>query len=128
VPSLIAGIAVFSVRKWSYPVFLVSMLWITFQMLRTFSPHLHITELIFTIILPILFNFLYVSYILLPKVRAAYYDPGLRWWETKPRYVFSTAIKFTIDGEVIDGKMTNISEGGLFALLANPIEPNSLVN
>jgi uncharacterized membrane protein len=127
VPSLVAGIAVYSVKKWSYPVFLVCMSWITWQMFYKFSYHFSASELIITVLLPMLINIAYVSYILLPKVRAPYYDPRLRWWETKPRYVFETDIKITYADIVTEGKMTNISEGGLFAIIPTAIEPNTIL-
>lgn len=127
VPSVVAGIAVYSVKKWSYPVFLICMAWITSQMFYKFSFEYSKTELFFTIIIPMLINIVYVSYILLPKVRAPYYDPRLRWWETKPRYVFTTEIKITHGDLTTVGNMTNISEGGLFAIVPTPIEPNSVI-
>lgn len=128
VPSVVAGVAIYCVKKWSYPVFLVSMAWITIQMLTKFQAHLDLSELFFTIIVPMLMNILYVSYILLPKVRAPYYDPRLRWWETKPRYVFSTDLFISNNGETTQGKMTNISEGGLFAVIPEAFEPNTTID
>lgn len=127
IPSLVAGIAVYCVKKWSYPVFLICMLWLTFQIFYSLSPNMTFSELFFTLILPMSMNILYVSYILLPNVRAAYYDPRLRWWENKPRYVFSTDIKIRSEENMILGTMSNISEGGLFASIATPIEPNTVI-
>ncbi len=128
VPSLIAGFAVYSVKKWSYPVFLVCMAWLTYQMLSTFSPHIRFSLLLLTIILPMIINILYVSYILLPNVRAAYFDPRLRWWETKPRYIFSTEMSIEENGKLTAAQITNISEGGIFAIVSVPVEPNTVVN
>lgn len=128
VPSLVAGVAVYCVKKWSYPVFLLCMVWIAIQVFFKFSYALRGFEFFLTVILPMLINILYVSYILLPKVRAPYYDPRLRWWETKPRYVFSTDLKITYNNEAVEGKMTNVSEGGLFAIIPTMIEPNSMID
>lgn len=127
VPSLIAGYAVYSVKKWSYPVFLICMAWITCQMFFKFSYQFSGSEFFLTVIIPMIINIGYVSYILLPKVRAPYYDARLRWWETKPRYVFETDIKITFADTFTDGKMTNISEGGLFAIIPTSIEPNTII-
>ena len=127
VPSVIAGIAVYSVKKWSYPVFLLCMAWITCQMFYKFSFDFTKTELFLTVIIPMLINIVYVSYILLPKVRAPYYDPRLRWWETKPRYVYATDIKISYNNIQTSGQMTNISEGGLFAIINESIEPNTVI-
>jgi Tfp pilus assembly protein PilZ len=128
VPSLVAGIAVYNVKKWSYPVFLISMAWITLQMFYKFSAQeIQTSDFLVTIIIPMIINIGYVSYVLLPKVRAPFFDPRLRWWETKPRYVFSTEIEITNGETITEGKMTNISEGGLFAVTSGAIEPNSIV-
>ncbi|MBY0414589.1 MAG: hypothetical protein K2Q18_10500, partial [Bdellovibrionales bacterium] len=105
VPSLVAGYSVYSVKKWSYPVFLICMVWITIQVFFKFSYALRGMDFVLTVILPMFINVVYVSYILLPKVRAPYYDPRLRWWETKPRYVFETDLKISYNDVSADGKM-----------------------
>jgi hypothetical protein len=119
VPSYVAGFAIYSVKKWSYPVFLSCMLFIASQMLVKFS--------IASVLLPMTINIFLVSYVLLPKVRAAYYDPRLRWWETKLRYLFVTKIEIGHHETWYLGKMTNISEGGVFALIPSVIAPETIV-
>jgi hypothetical protein len=126
VPSLIAGTAVFCVKKWSYPVFLSCMAWITIQIFLTYSPHINSLHLFLLILFPLTVNILYVSYILLPKVRAPYFDSRLRWWETSPRYVFETDISINLEQSTASGKITNISEGGLFAITEKSMDPNSI--
>jgi Tfp pilus assembly protein PilZ len=124
VPSIVAGIAIYAVKKWSYPVFFVSILWITIEIIYYFVPHFKPLTLFFVVILPMLINFLYGSYILLPEVRATYFDPRLRWWETKPRYIYSTRVEIN----ELTGVMTNISEGGLFLFTPHAFDPNTIVN
>lgn len=127
VPSFVAGIAVYCVKKWSYPVFLTCMLWITTRMFITFSSHWSFWEITFSLFVPMVINILYVSYVLLPNMRAAYINPRLRWWETKPRYFFSTNIEIFFNDKTILGQISNISEGGLYCVIPTSIEPNSLV-
>jgi hypothetical protein len=127
VPSVLAGYAIYSVKKWSYPVFLACMLWITCHMLSKFSSHTF-SELLFSAIIPMIINIVYVSYLLLPKMRAPFYDARLRWWETKPRYVYSTDVQVSFNNNTSEGQMTNISEGGLFAIIPMAIEPQTTLN
>lgn len=127
VPSLTAGFAIYSVKKWSYPVFILCMVWITIQMFSKFS-HMSSFDQIFSAFVPMLVNIAYVSYLLLPKMRAPFYDARLRWWETKPRYFYSTDIKVSFNDTHTEAQMTNISEGGLFAIVPMPIEPNTIVD
>jgi hypothetical protein len=126
-PGSIAAYAIYSVRKWSYPVFLVCIAWITVQVFRDFTVNMALSAILLKIGLPILINFVCVSYFLLPEVRATYYDPRLRWWETKPRYLFSTDLVITLGKNELKGKTTNISDGGMFAILPQPIETGSVV-
>lgn len=128
VPSLLSSIAIYNVKKWSYPVFLSSMIWITARATYLYSNQLQLSELILTILLPMLINILFVSYLLLPNLRAIYCDLKLQWWETKPRYLFLSDLIVVNNGNIIHGKVTNISEGGLFALISTPIESKSLVD
>lgn len=131
IPSLVAGVAVYSIKKWSYPVFLISMLWLTFYIFQNLDPGITFKEIFFTIVIPMAINILYVTYLLLPNVRAVYFNPRLRWWETKPRYIFATNMKITSPDQpekIITGVMANISEGGLFAQIHTPLEPNSVIN
>ncbi|MDO9181406.1 MAG: PilZ domain-containing protein [Bacteriovorax sp.] len=127
-PSLVAGISLFSVKKWSYPVFLISIYSIAFQMIYTFSPHLKFPQLIYTILLPVLVNIFYVSYILLPKIRAPYDNKRLRWWEAKPRYFFSTEVNIRSNGNKTLGKLVNISEGGINAAVDGTIDQSADVD
>jgi len=127
IPSLISGIAIYCVRKWSYPVFLVCMSWITLKMILSTKLSFDNVDIIFTFLIPMAANIFFVSYILLPEVRAAYFDPRLRWWETKSRYLITNDLKIKINEELLDAKISNISEGGLFAEIPKSVEPQAEV-
>ena len=128
VPSLVACFAIYNVKKWSYPLFLSAMFWIILKMFYIYSNQISFFGLILTMLIPMLINILFVSYILLPNVRAAYFDPKMRWWETAPRYIFSNPVKINLDGGIILGNMTNISIGGLFINIMSPLKPDTLIS
>lgn len=67
--------------------------------------------------IPLVFNGLFIYFILIPNVRAAYLDPRLRWWETKPRYCINEKVEIKgSDLEVSsdNAMISNFSEGGIF--------------
>jgi hypothetical protein len=127
VPSLAASLAVYSVKKWSYPVFFAAILCSTYE---TFSLNpnsgMSYSEMFSYMIVPVGFNLLYSFYLLLPNVRAIYYNPRMRWWETKPRYVFSTKMLMSHGDSEVLVQMANISEGGVLALMP-AMDPGSVV-
>ncbi len=61
-----------------------------------------------------LINLLVVGYFILPQVRQVYFDPRLRWWETKPRFKAEFETDFTWVDQKAKGEIMNLSEGGLF--------------
>jgi len=133
IPSFVAGVAIYLVKKWSYLIFLICMGFISFQVIFSYSEGLSFIDLFFLLIIPLAINLLYVSYILLPEVRATYFDPRLRWWESKPRYFFETDIQISFENEMLStetmlAKLSNISVGGLFVIMPKGLGQNSHVN
>ncbi len=107
----IGGIAVYAVRKWSYPVFFLVTAWAFYGNYKTWYYNPDALPIWLLIIATIL-NFVGVAYILIPEVRKVYMDPSLRWWESKPRYLVD--IDNLNQSNEISGKIFNISEGGVF--------------
>lgn len=109
----IAGIALFAVKKWSFPLFVLVEVWVFITNLTYFNELYQSNQiwlLGFFIFFGIL-NIAVVGYLLLPAVRIAYLDPRVRWWEAKPRY--SINIEGKVDGQTT-GTIVNISESGIF--------------
>lgn len=127
-PSIVAGVAIYSVKRWSYPVFLTSMVWLFTQSLTDYGQETPLLTRLISLGLPMIFNILVVSYVLLPNVRAAYFNPRLRWWESKPRYRFEANISIKRDSKEVLGKISNISEGGVFISTEGPIGVDQLIN
>ena len=113
-PGFISAIAIYCVKKWSYPVFLLCMGWLLSQILLNLQ-HTNDSYLItMTVVAPLVFNIVLVSYFLIPAVKTTYYDPRVRWWEAKPRYIVDLKSEINYSGQKSSGKLANISEGGAF--------------
>jgi hypothetical protein len=120
-----AGVAIYMVKEWSYPIFLGVMSWVLYsnyitwkEYPGTFSgPMMFVTFVV---------NFALVSYFLIPQVRAAYFNRLLRWWESAPRFTIN------VPGTLVAGRskkkvqVTNLSEGGAFIASASRLERDSI--
>lgn len=71
-----------------------------------------------------LINIAIVGYFMIPSVRVVYFDPKLRWWETKPRYSTDFQAKIFAGDRTIVGQVKNISEGGLFVEVSADVPMN----
>jgi len=114
----VAGFAIYAMKKWSYPIFLVAMLWgfyVNYDTWHNYPQLFPLTLLIFIYVV----NTAIVSYFLIPAVRMVYFNPRLRWWESKPRYRLgvSSHVKRS-EGSQFDCEIGNISEGGVFLATA----------
>jgi hypothetical protein len=110
----IAGFAILRMRRWSYGVFLGAMGWSLWAKIRTWD---YASQMLppWGLALIYLGEVLLVGYFLLPAVRTTYFDPRVRWWESKPRYELK--LPSTIDrkeGERVEGRVLNVSQGGAF--------------
>jgi hypothetical protein len=114
IPSTVAAFAIYKVRKWSFPVVLVIILWLSGNMLKEFSTLYGFWTILVAIIIPILINIALVSYILIPNVYIFYRDSLLRWWERDKRFVHVAPVEILLDGKELHGKILNVSMGGCF--------------
>jgi hypothetical protein len=109
----IAGVAIWAMKPWSYPVSFAAILWAAirnFQRLDYASGVMSATM----IVAVYAFQLALVVYLLLPRVRRTYFDPSVRWWESKPRYVLKLAAVVRAGGRERQVSMLNLSEGGAF--------------
>lgn len=110
----IGAFAIFSVKKWSYPVFLSVMAYQTgnlFYQAHAYPDILN-AKLVFFISM---LNLGLVSYFLSPRVRTVYYDQRLKWWESSPRYdVTMECLIGGKEGRDCKAQALNISVGGIF--------------
>jgi hypothetical protein len=114
-PSWIAAFATYRIKNWSIPVFLVCMAWATGDFFIEIYSHFNLIQSFLIIALPIIFNGLFIFYFLIPAVKEVYINPRLRWWESKPRYIYTAPINLHLnEEEKLKGEIHNISEGGVF--------------
>jgi hypothetical protein len=110
---ILGGILIYICKRWSYYLYLslmvVPCVYGYFFWLRQPS-----FELALYLILAYLINLTMVVYFMLPQVRQVYFDPRLRWWETKPRFEVEVDTEIFIQDQVAKGYIKNISEGGVF--------------
>jgi hypothetical protein len=123
----LAGAAIFAFRPWSYAVFVGITSWNILYNLNVWWQFPQLVSL------PILLsahavNIGLVTYFLLPAVRAAYFNPKLRWWESKPRFFVDIPATFD-DGEG-DRRcvITDLSEGGAFITTSRKLEADENIH
>jgi hypothetical protein len=109
----VAGVCIFLMKKWSYPLFLsilAFMFYSNYETWREYPDVFNLPNLLFAYAL----NLGIVTYFLLPAVREVYFNPRLRWWEAKPRYSVNLASEVECSTGPRKSVVTNISEGGAF--------------
>jgi hypothetical protein len=112
---IIAGYSIYACQRWSFYAYILSMaLLFYFSYSGYMSKVEHLS--LFPVILVYLVNISIVTYFLVPAVRNIYFDRRMRWWEIQSRYEASfNCLWFNIKSKRwIEGKVTNISENGLF--------------
>ena len=109
----IAGIAIFAIKAWSYPVYIPIMAWSFYSSFRAVHDHPEYFSAI-SMSLAFLTTFLVVSYFLIPAVRAAYFDPRLRWWESQPRYPVDLPVEVKFGSLSTQARITDVALGGIF--------------
>ncbi len=110
----LAGYTIFSVEKWSYRAYLVTMLCITANNFYWWHHFPIPLGLAWTIFIQVI-NILTVSYFLNPKIRTIYYTDAIKWWKSKPRYPLSAFCQIDRAPDITaHAQTTDISEGGLF--------------
>jgi len=122
----IAGVALFVIKRWSLPLFFTMELLVGYDYFVRYSqvPGENTMFLVFGILA---LNLAIVSYFLIPAVWEIYYNPRLRWWESKPR--FRVVIPATLEGTWDSAPCTivDISEGGAYIQTKKKIELNKPV-
>ena len=81
---LAGAVLIYICKKWSYILYIVLM---TIPFGYSLLSYLKNATFGMTVALVVFYfvNMLVIGYFLLPAVRRLYFDPRMRWWETKPR-------------------------------------------
>lgn len=114
----IGGIALLSVKKWGYPIFVGVQAYSIYAHL-TYEAYTwpYVSEIPFISSLALLFmNAMIIIYFAMPDVRRIFFDKSMRWWETRERFNKRIPVEFI----VADQKhpyycdILNISRSGIF--------------
>jgi hypothetical protein len=123
----IAGaVLIYICKKWSYWAYIALM---TIPFGYSLMSYLKSATLAMSVALVLFYfiNMLVIGYFLLPAVRRLYFDPRMRWWETKPRYKADFQCQVELDGQQHWVEIKNISEGGAFLETASNFEEGTLL-
>jgi hypothetical protein len=109
---VIAGIAIYLCRRWSFYIYLTAMLSLFVSSYIGYQGRGY--SVILELIAVYSINLLLVGYFLIPSVRRVYFNPRLRWWETARRYRAEMDAVIVCQSERFTGFVNNISKSGLF--------------
>ena len=110
---IFSSMLIYICKKWSYYLYVGVM---SVPFIYSFFSWTNMPGLStgFILILFYVINIMIVGYFLLPTVRRVYFDPRLRWWETRPRYLADYQATILIAGQSYPGQVKNISQSGIF--------------
>ncbi len=128
----LAGIALLSVKKWSYFVFILLQGYSIYSFLTyekwtwpyvSTEPHPYAYAIL-------AINIVIILVFLLPKIRRPFFDRSVRWWETKTRYRVAMPASLSISGikDVENCKILNISASGAFIGFISKVKLRDLVH
>jgi hypothetical protein len=129
-PPIIMGAAVYSMRKWSYSVFVVCScvtLLRSFVVIQAAEGDQALATALFLV------NVALVSYFLMPAVRAPFLDSRLRWWETERRYLVTLNGRVDHENknaiESTSCQVRDLSAGGAFISMSpgTPLTEGQLI-
>lgn len=115
----LAGLAIYSFKKWSFPAYFSIMLWTLYQNYETHHKFPHIFGLGWLVVFYGL-NLALVGYFLLRPVRRLYQDKSLRWWESLPRYPLQCPCSVDGPDGTTEARLEDISVGGCRIGLSRP--------
>ena len=125
----LSGLLIFSVKLYSYLVFIAIQLYSLYFHLNyePFSwPYLSETPSLTAYTL-LCFNVFMMMYLLLPASREIFFDKNLRWWERGSRYTINEPCFITINDNKIHGKVVDLSFGGALLELDDSIDTGSVI-
>lgn len=109
----IAGIAIYRMRRGSYLIFFAALTWSLISNLKQWK-YASNTLSMPAILSMYLTQLALAAYFLMPSVRKTYFDPRVRWWESKPRYELNAPAVVAVKEDRGDAQIMNVSEGGAF--------------
>lgn len=127
VPSIVLGISIFLVKKWSY-FLMISLL----SLIILKNSYFYFSESgmgISQYLVGNVFIILILLYFIVSNIKIPFFNPIIRWWENNLRFIFEVPISLTETtsdhGKIITCDILNISRGGMFVNSKTPLIPGS---
>lgn len=133
----IAGIAIWSLKRWSlFVVILAELISLGFNSIELYQNYatggaLFVISQFFLYSL----NILVVVYLMLPAVRLAYIDPRVKWWESNRRFLLKKEGEIALnENSKFLGTILNLSRSGIYlsfpqnAGIKNQLGPEKIIS
>jgi hypothetical protein len=115
----LGALAVFSVRRWGWYLFLsCSALLIGYNLfVYSLSPRYNLLVLIiYNLALAVVAGIFFRKHVIAP-----YFNPRLRWWETETRYRIDISLEVLLEDGRHTGDLLDISESGCYLATETPL-------
>lgn len=122
----VVGVGMLSVRRWGWVAF------ITFTVfLIAYNTYAFITNRAYDLAVVVLYNVTLaaVTFVFFRKhLRAPYFNPRLRWWNTDPRFQVRLDAHVEVDDATCHAEILDLSLSGLFLSICSDIEVGQVLN
>ena len=115
----ISAVALYSVKKWGWYLFLGCVLvLIGYNIFVYFhNPRYSLSVLIiFNVVLAVVAGIFFRKHVIAP-----YFNPRLRWWESKPRFKIDIHAEIMLDNQKRSGDILDFSSSGFFMAFENTL-------
>lgn len=123
---IMAGVCILICRKWSFVLYFGLMINLCIVDFRSYQERM-LEMNARTLISILALNVVTMIFIMHPRVRRIYLEPGLRWWETKPRFAADFPVVLETNLGVVQGMAKNFSESGLLIDSAESLPNHQIV-
>ncbi len=112
IPPIVA-VGIYRVRLWGWYLAIAHLLYVLGNNLLAFLVGRTVTPW-WVVGLNTVVTLAVIVFFVRRVIRAPYFNPRVRWWESKPRYAVTLKVKLKNERAQIEGETFNISLGGLF--------------
>jgi hypothetical protein len=115
----LSAAALYSVKKWGWYLFLGCVLTLIGYNIFVYfhNPRYSLSVLIiFNVVLAVVAGIFFRKHVIAP-----YFNPRLRWWESKPRFKIDIHADIMLDGRVLSGDILDLSDSGFFMTFDGPL-------
>jgi hypothetical protein len=123
-----AGYGLWEMRRWSWYLFVISHLLVTYENAWIVLTHAETHHKILAFFISVLVQ-VGLFYRVAREIRVPYFFPRIRWWESNPRYRLLIPVKLdTKNGKQFDGEILDLSLLGCFIKLRQDLKQDEIVS